>query len=166
MHLKAWLWILTLLASSSHLSAYSIQSLYFKNEVHHEQYISYLHTYWNAQSIFLKILFIYSWKIQKEHRQREKQAPFQEPNRGLDLGSPGSCPGLKAELNHWATRAAHAQSIFKAPRDYLFDDWRQAPRGVEHCPFFDTKGGEFTPNGSAVHSWQGMKRKEGKESGR
>ena len=103
---------------------------------------------------FLKILFIYSWKIQKEHRQREKQAPFQEPNRGLDLGSPGSCPGLKAELNHWATRAAHAQSIFKAPRDYLFDDWRQAPRGVEHCPFFLTRreenshlmGVQYTPD--------------------
>ena len=25
-----------------------------------------------------------------------KQAPYQEPNGRLDLGTPGSCPGLKA----------------------------------------------------------------------
>ena len=28
--------------------------------------------------------------------QREKQAPLREPNAGLDFGSPGSLPGLKA----------------------------------------------------------------------
>ena len=33
-------------------------------------------------------------------RQREKQAPCREPDVGLDLGSPGSHPGLKAALNH------------------------------------------------------------------
>ena len=33
-------------------------------------------------------------------RQREKkQAPRREPEVGLDPGSPGSCPGLKAVLN-------------------------------------------------------------------
>ena len=33
-------------------------------------------------------------------RQREKQAPFREPNiMGLDPGSPGSSPGLKEALN-------------------------------------------------------------------
>ena len=31
-------------------------------------------------------------------RQREKQAPLREPD-GLDPGSPGSGPGLKAALN-------------------------------------------------------------------
>ena len=30
------------------------------------------------------------------HRQREKQAPCREPDVGLDPGSPGSHPGLKA----------------------------------------------------------------------
>ena len=30
------------------------------------------------------------------HRQREKQAPFGEPEVGLDLGTPGSHPELKA----------------------------------------------------------------------
>ena len=30
-------------------------------------------------------------------RQREKQAPFREPDVGLDRGSPGPCPGLKAD---------------------------------------------------------------------
>ena len=34
------------------------------------------------------------------HRQREKQAPCREPDVGLDPGSPGSRPGLKAALNH------------------------------------------------------------------
>ena len=32
----------------------------------------------------------------QRHRQREKQAPFREPNVRLDSGSPGSCPGPKA----------------------------------------------------------------------
>ena len=36
----------------------------------------------------------------QRHRQREKQAPRREPNVGLDPGSPGSGPGLKAALNH------------------------------------------------------------------
>ena len=30
------------------------------------------------------------------HRQREKQAPFREPDVGLDPRTPGSCPGPKA----------------------------------------------------------------------
>ena len=33
------------------------------------------------------------------YRQREKQAPCREPDVGLNLGSPGSCPGPKAALN-------------------------------------------------------------------
>ena len=35
--------------------------------------------------------------------QREKLAPCRKPDVGLDPGSPGSCPGLKADaqpLNH------------------------------------------------------------------
>ena len=39
-------------------------------------------------------------KEAKTHRQREKQAPCREPDTGLDPGSPGSCPGLKAVPNH------------------------------------------------------------------
>ena len=35
-----------------------------------------------------------------ETRQREKQAPCREPDVGLNPGSPGSHPGLKAVLNH------------------------------------------------------------------
>ena len=48
-------------------------------------------------------LFIHERHKEKErqrHRQREKQAPCREPDRGLDPGSPGSGPGLKAALNH------------------------------------------------------------------
>ena len=36
----------------------------------------------------------------QRHRQREKQAPCREPDVGLDPGSLGSGPGLKAVLNH------------------------------------------------------------------
>ena len=32
----------------------------------------------------------------QRHRQRDKQAPFREPDVGLDPGSPGSRPGWKA----------------------------------------------------------------------
>ena len=42
----------------------------------------------------------------QRQRQREKQAPCREPDVGLDPASPGSCPGLKAALNLWATQAA------------------------------------------------------------
>ena len=36
----------------------------------------------------------------QRNRQREKQAPCREPVVGLDPGSPGSRPRLKAALNH------------------------------------------------------------------
>ena len=35
----------------------------------------------------------------QRHRRREKQAPCREPDVGLDPGSPGPHPGLKAVLN-------------------------------------------------------------------
>ena len=33
----------------------------------------------------------------QRHRQRERQAPYREPKAGLNPGTPGSCPGLKAD---------------------------------------------------------------------
>ena len=62
-------------------------------------------------------LFIHERHRERErqrHRQREKQAPCREPDVGLDPGSPGSCPGLKAALNRWATRAAPFIQNFKS----------------------------------------------------
>ena len=55
----------------------------------------------NIDVIFLKD-FIYLFMRERErerqrHRQREKQAPCREPDVGLDPGTPGSCPELKAE---------------------------------------------------------------------
>ena len=35
----------------------------------------------------------------QRHRQRERQAPCREPDVGLEPGSAGSRPGLKAALN-------------------------------------------------------------------
>ena len=43
---------------------------------------------------------------EQRHRQREKQAPHRKPDVGLDSGSPGSCPRLKAAPNRWAIGAA------------------------------------------------------------
>ena len=39
-------------------------------------------------------------------RKKEKQAPCREPNMGLEPGTLGSCPGLKAVPNCWAIGAA------------------------------------------------------------
>ena len=44
--------------------------------------------------LFVKILFIH--ETQRE-RQREKQVPCREPDVGLDPGTPGSHPELKAD---------------------------------------------------------------------
>ena len=57
---------------------------------------------------FFKILFIYSWETEREREiQAEgEQAPYREPNVGLNPGSPESCPGLKAALNRWASQPA------------------------------------------------------------
>ena len=53
--------------------------------------------------IFLDFIYLFTRDTHRErgqrHREREKQAPCREPDMGLDPGSPGSCPGLKAALN-------------------------------------------------------------------
>ena len=56
------------------------------------------------RQIFFFKDFIYSRDTEKarareRERQREKQAPRREPHMGLDPGSPGSRPELKAALN-------------------------------------------------------------------
>ena len=50
-------------------------------------------------------------ETQAEGEAGSMQGP-QDPNVGLDPGSPGSGPGPKATLNHWATRAAQ-KLVFK-----------------------------------------------------
>ena len=47
----------------------------------------------------------------QRHRQREEQAPCREPDVGLDPGSPGSRPGLKAVLNRWATGLPNSETL-------------------------------------------------------
>ena len=57
--------------------------------------------YLSSFAYFLEI-FIYDRQRERErqrHRQREKQAPCREPDVGLDPGTPGPRPGLKAALN-------------------------------------------------------------------
>ena len=56
----------------------------------------------------------------QRHRQREKQIPCEEPDVGLDLRTPGSCPRLMVALNSWATRAAQEiNNLKKNNRAYL-----------------------------------------------
>ena len=40
----------------------------------------------------------------QRHSQREKQAPCREPDAGLDPGTLGSHPELKADAHRWATQ--------------------------------------------------------------
>ena len=56
-------------------------------------------------SFFKKKYFIYLFMKdthteRQRHRHREKQAPYREPDVGLDPKSSESHPGLKAALNH------------------------------------------------------------------
>ena len=51
---------------------------------------------------FKDFIYLFMRDIYRErqtHRQREKQTPCREPDVGLDPGSLGSGPGLKAALN-------------------------------------------------------------------
>ena len=51
------------------------------------------------KNFFFKILFIYERHRERQrHRQGEKQAPCREPDVGLDPGTPGSRPELKADV--------------------------------------------------------------------
>ena len=69
----------------------------------------------SKQNFFQKD-FIYSWETPRErqrHRQREKQAPYGEPNMGLDPWTPGPQPEPKSDtqpLSHPGT-----------PKIYLFE---------------------------------------------
>ena len=52
---------------------------------------------WFIVNVFFKYLFIHDRHRQRQrHRRREKQAPRQEPDTGLNPGTPGSRPGPKA----------------------------------------------------------------------
>ena len=62
------------------------------------------HDYVWIQDFYLFIFkdFIYLFMRDRErerqrHRQRKKQAPCREPDMGLNPGTPGSRPGLKAD---------------------------------------------------------------------
>ena len=51
--------------------------------------------------------------IEREReREREKQVSCREPDAGLDPGTPGSGPGLKAVLKHGVTQAALVSALF------------------------------------------------------
>ena len=74
---------------------------------------------WSKVFFFILNIFIYLFmkdtkRERQRHRQREKQAPCRELDVGLDPGSPGSQPGLKAgakPLSHLGCPNAHC---FKA----------------------------------------------------
>ena len=51
------------------------------------------------------------------HRQREKQAPFREPNVGLDPATPGSRPVLKAGFKSLSYPRIPGNVFFFKPGD-------------------------------------------------
>ena len=63
---------------------------------------------------FFKILFIYSRDTQREPEtwEREKQAPYGEPDVGLDPGTLGSWPEPKADAQPLSHQGVHLQNIF------------------------------------------------------
>ena len=79
--------------------------------------------------IFLFIFYIYLfflidiYRERQRHRRREKQAPHQEPDAGLNPGTPGSCPGPKA--------GAKLLSHPGIPLIFLFKDVFVLERGTE-----------------------------------
>ena len=77
-----------------------------------EESVLFIFFRWKLSFLFFKD-FIYLFMREREReretqrpRQREQQAPCREPDMGLDPESPGSHPGLKAMLNHWATQGS------------------------------------------------------------
>ena len=63
-------------------------------------------------------LFIHERHRERErqkHRQRDRQAPCRESDVGLDPGTPGSCPGPKADaqlLSHSGVPSYISNKIF------------------------------------------------------
>ena len=55
----------------------------------------------------------------QRHRQREKQAPCREPDVGLDPGTPGSHPGLKAGAQLLSHPGVPLFLHLYSPREYL-----------------------------------------------
>ena len=79
-------------------------------------------------------------------KQREKQAPYRDPDVGLDPGTLGSCLELKADAQPLSHPGVPNLGIFLALlRDYLEHpecgppvDWllRCANQGFDHTPFY------------------------------
>ena len=91
---------------------------------------------------FIFKYFIYE---RERDRQREKQAPFREPEVGLNPWSPGSHPGPKVALNRWATQAAPQKRFLK----FIYLTERE--RELEHKQEELQAGGE----GEAGSRWAG-----------
>ena len=74
--------------------------------------------------LFKKIFYLFIHERHRErerqrHRQREKQAPCREPVVGLDPGSPGSGPGLKASAKPLSHQAALNKIFLKRRENNL-----------------------------------------------
>ena len=77
-------------------------------------------------SFFFKILFIH--ERQREREKREKQAPCREPDVGLDFGTPGSHPGLKAGVKLLSHPGIPRMYFFK---EFLYLFMRDTQREAE-----------------------------------
>ena len=76
----------------------------------------------------------------QRHRQREKQAPRREPDTGLDPGTQGSCPGLKAGTQPLSHPGVPLFPILSAAADFLsevedYGAWVRNSQGILiSCP--------------------------------
>ena len=53
----------------------------------------------------------------QRHRRREKQAPFRDPNVGLEPGTPGSRPGPKAGVKPLSHPRIPMKNVFKGQEE-------------------------------------------------
>ena len=104
-------------------------------------------TYLSTFFIFLRFYLFIHDRHRKREREREREmAPCMEPDMGLNPGSPGSHPGLKVALNHWATRAAHLSTFLRNPTL----SWWGLGQDDLHPPGFCWTIGKELPNGKAL----------------
>ena len=69
------------------------------------------------KNCFFKDFYLFIHERHRErrrqrHRQREKQAPCRDPDMGLNPGTPGSCPGPKADTQPLSHPGAPNLSIY------------------------------------------------------
>ena len=83
---------------------------------------------------FLKILFIHA--TERQRRQREKQAPYEEPDVGFDPRTPGSRPDPKADAQPLSHPGVPLGFFFFFKENFYYEKFQtstKAERTVKTC---------------------------------